>query len=292
MLYSKKLLLLLLCMGLSAVAQAQSTDTFDLDEVYSIDAGGTIELKSDDAEVTIVGTDRADVHVEVHYKMEVEGYSFGSRDRFDMEVREQGGRLVIEEQPRNFTGITLGSVDEEYTIRIEAPRTVGLSLQGDDENYEIRDVDGAIRIDADDADVQLTACRGDSFEFNLDDGHISMDQGRGRLRIDVDDGDADIRNGSFEEIDLNTDDGSFRINTTLADGGSYLFDADDAELELFVRGGGGTFTVSHDNADISTDRAFEQTVNEENESVYRLTGGTARVRIDVDDADIELRKAN
>lgn len=292
MLSIKKSSLIVLMMGLTVSVQAQSTDTFNLDETYTMSATGIITLNSDDADVTIVGSDRSDVRVEVHYKLEISGFSFGSRNKFDMEIREQGGDLIIEEQPREFDGITFGSTSEEYTIRIEAPRSVSLALNGDDENYEVSEINGQINVDVDDADVRLQACRGSEFSFSLDDGSIEMDEGHGSLAIDVDDGQANIKNGQFDQMNLNSDDGDFSIYTSLSDGGSYNVDMDDGDLALYVTGGGGMFNIRHDNADIDAGGAFRRTVDEENETEYKLAGGTATIRIDVDDANIELRKGN
>lgn len=285
----KKICATVFFFALAISLQAQSIDTFDLNETYSIDADGSISLSSDDAEVTITGSDRSDIHVEVHYKLEVTGFSFGSRNKFDMQVTERGGELIIEEQPRDFNGVTFGSTREEYTIRIEAPHGVSLELQGDDENYEIREMEGDIAIDADDAQARLMACRGNHFSFGLDDGSVVMDEGSGSLTIDADDGEADIRNGNFDEITLDADDGDFAISTALSDTGSYSFDMDDGNLVFRITGGGGRFTVRHDNADISANSAFRQTLDEENEDQYELPAGSASVQIDVDDANIQLR---
>lgn len=284
----KKIYSVVFFFAMAASVQAQSTDTFDLNETYSIDAYGSILLSSDDAEVTIIGSDRSDVHVKIHYELEVTGFSFGSQNKFGMQVTEHGGELVIEEQPRNFNGIMFGSAREEYTIRIEAPRGVSLKLQGDDENYEIREMDGEIAIRADDAEVRLMACRGTNFSFDLDDGSIEMDDGSGSLAINADDGQANIRNGNFDEITLDADDGDFNITTGLSNDGSYSFDMDDGDL-VFKVTGGGRFTVQHDNADVSVDSAFRQIMDEDNTDRYELSNGSAIVQIDVDNANIELR---
>lgn len=291
----KKIILagMFLCCSIGLQAQStSSTNSFNLDETYSIGAKGTISLSSDDADVTIIGSNRSDVHVKVKYKLDISGFSFGDRTKFDMTVREGGGNLVIEEQPRDFSGVTFGSTDEDYTILIEAPHGVILELDGDDENYDISEINGRIEIDADDSEANLTACGGNEFSFSMDDGSITMDEGRGSLRIDVDDGQAEIKNANFDEINLDSDDGDFIIYTGLTDGGTYRFDMDDGDLEFYVTSGGGTFNIRHDNADISADQAFRRTMDDENETVFELDGGTAIVRIDVDDADLELRKSN
>lgn len=285
----KSLLLLSAFLVLSLVGHAQSTDSFDLDQVYSIDPDGTISLNSDDAEVTITGSDRDDVRVFVRYRMEVEGFSFGENEKFEMIVDERGSELRIYEKERDFGRMSFGTVREDYEIRIEAPRGVHLELEGDDETYQISSIDGAINLDADDTTVELRDCNGDDFSFSMDDGSLRMDGGSGRLHLDLDDGEVDILGADFREINLDADDSNIAITTRLFDDGSYRFDFDDADLQLTIAGGGGEFEISHDNADFSVSREFERIMDEENRSVYRLQGGTARVTIDTDDGDIEFR---
>ena len=73
---------------------------------------------------------------------------------------------------------------------LKAP--LGASLQnpkGDDGDYWISHLSGAISIDIDDADVELSDCTGTSFEFKVDDGDIKMDKATGRVTIDADDSD-------------------------------------------------------------------------------------------------------
>ncbi len=284
------LLCLSLCFAISA--QGQATDEFDLDRSFSIDPNGTITLNSDDAEVTVVGSDRSDVRVVIRYRLEVSGFTLGSRNEFDMVVREENGNLVIEEQPRDFSGIMFGSYDEEYTIRIEAPRGVSFEAEGDDESYNLRELAGAVNINADDAEVRLQACRGQQFAFSLDDGSIEMDEGRGSLIIDLDDGEANIINGNFDSIELDSDDGDFNISTSLKNGSNYRFNMDDGDMALNILAGGGTFIIEHDNADISAGQAFRRTLDEENRTGFTLDGGSATIQIEVDDADIELQRAN
>lgn len=271
-------------------ASAQSTDEFNMDQVYAVDQNGTISLQSDDARVTITGSDRSDVRVVVRYKREVKGFTIGDGDRFEMIVEERAGNLAIYEKERDNGGrLSVGSVKEEYEISIEAPRNVSFNLEGDDETYLIAGIDGSIRLDADDTDIELTGCNGDDFSFSMDDGSINMDGGSGRLVIDLDDGEARIMNGDFNEIALEGDDSNITITTRLDDEGSYNFEFDDADLQLNIIGGGGDFDIRHDNADISVGREFEEVLDDENRSIYRLLGGNAKVSIDTDDGDIDLR---
>lgn len=269
------------------ICNAQSTDEFNLDKVYSMDKTGTINLQSDDANVSITGSDRNDVRVIVNYRLRVKGVSFGEKEKFEMIVEERNGNLKIYEKERDFgNNMIFGSSKEEYKITIEAPRGVSLNLEGDDENYQIRAINGTFRVDADDSTIELNDCNGDDFSFDLDDGEIQMDKGKGKLSMDIDDGDVRILNGDFDEIDIDTDDSEIDITTRLSDAGNYRFDLDDGDLRLNIAGGGGDFEVQHDNADISVSREFEQTVDEEDRSVYRLPGGNAQIKVKTDDGDI------
>lgn len=278
--------------GISSPTAAQKTDEFNLDETYPIDDNGIIELQSNDADrIEIIGSDRDDVHVVINYKLSVEGLRIGDRDEFEMVVNERDGDLEIREKSedsRNFS-INLGKIEEDYTIRIEAPRDVNLAIGGDDDNYEISEIFGYIHINADDAEIALNQCRGNQFKFNLDDGELTMDGGgTGLLEIDFDDGDAEVRNGEFNRVNIDMDDGDVFLETTLAEDGDYDFSFDDGSLDLVVLGGGGEFWVDHDGINVSADSEFEETRSEEDYNEYRLPGGNARVRINTDDGDVRL----
>lgn len=271
-------------------AEAQKSDEFNLDETYAIAENGTINLDSDDANVTITGSDREDVRVVVNYRMRVRGLSFGNKEGFEMIVEEDNGNLnIFEKERENSTKVVVGSSREEYEITIEAPRGVSLKLNGDDENYRISSIDGSIGIDADDSDVELNECNGDAFSIKLDDGELLMDGGNGSLELELDDGDARIFNGNFSDVHIDTDDGDVDLTTSLADGGNYRFSTDDGDLLLNIAGGGGEFVIRHDDTDISTSSEFEETMSDDELSIYTLPLGNAKINIETDDGNVVLR---
>ena len=279
--------ILLLC---TVTAEAQKNDEFTLDKTYALSQGGTISLDSDDANVTITGSDRQDVRVKVNYRMRVKGLSFGKWEEFEMIVEENEGNLNIYEKERdNGVKIMMGSSREEYEITIEAPRTANLELNGDDDNYRISSIDGAISVEADDADVELNDCNGERFTIRLDDGDFSSDGGSGSLDVEMEDGDVRVLNGNFSDIQIVSDDGDVDITTALTDGGNYRFEIDDGDLILNVAGGGGEFVIRHDDADISVSRDFEETMTDDDISIYTLPLGSAKVSIQSDDGDVVLR---
>lgn len=249
-----------------AAAAALADDRFDLDQVYDMSPDGTIELETRDADVIITGSDRDDVHVEVHYERKVTGV--GSTDHpFDVAVRERGGDLSIRQAKRNI--VTFGISRVRYEVLIEAPAGAALDISGDDDDYEIGGIDGAIRLHADDASIRLRNCRGKAFDVALADGDLDMDRGAGSLALTFDDGSADIRNADFSEIRVRGNDGGVRIGGALADDGEYSFEMDDGDVIMDTDGGGG-FSVS------MQDGAFS------------LNGGHGELDADFDDGSVTL----
>jgi hypothetical protein len=278
------------CLLLSTVSlHAQKNSTYELDETYSINKEGTIHLNSNDAEVSIKGTDRSDVHVKVYHSVDIDGWKISSEGKFKMSVENKNGDLYIDEAESANHMVMFGKIEEEYRITIEAPHSTSLNINGDDDTYEIVDISGLLNIDADDSVIDLRGLQGKQFGFNLDDGTIEMDQGQGSLNIDMDDGELNVRNADFSQIESSTDDAELNITTSLTDEGLYKFDMDDGDLELNISGGGGVFDISHDDPELSAGNNFEEVSSDEDNSGYSLAGGNARIKIDVDDADISLQ---
>ena len=284
-----KALLLILAASLVGLQVNAQDSAYDLDQTYSVEADGTIHLNSDDAEVEITGTDRSDVHLVVYRRVDVDGLKIKSEGEFRMDVENRNGNLYIRENSSESHQVIFGNIDEEYRITLEVPRTVSLSIQGDDDSYRIANVAGSIALKADDSDIELSGTGGDSFEFQIDDGSIQMEKGSGTLSLKMDDGDMYVRNASFSEVDAEMDDGEIDLTTTLADGGFYRFEMDDGDLELNIAGGGGEFDVRHDENPPSVGGSFEEISSDEERAVFRLPGGDARIEIDADDGDIDLR---
>jgi ferric-dicitrate binding protein FerR (iron transport regulator) len=179
---------------------------------------------------------------------------------------------------------------EKYEITLEVPEGVSLNVRGDDGDYRIRNVDGSIALDLDDADVELSACSGDDFRFRLDDGDIVMDEGKGKLDVDADDADVHITNANFTSIIADVDDGDLQIETSLADNGDYVINAQDGLVALTVTKGGGKFDVRHGDSRVTTEGNFTQIDRSDNRTSLVLASGNARVDIRADDGRVRLVK--
>lgn len=260
---------------------------FHLDKEFQISSKGIIDLRTSDAKVFITGSNRSAAHEKIDQKITSKGLSW-DEDRFSIEVEEDDGNLTILVRQSGSYVSVLRYYREEYRIELKVPRGVSLSVIGDDGDYYIKDVDGSIALNLDDADAELVGCTGSSFEFRLDDGDIRMDRGSGNLTVKGDDADVEIHNGDFSSIDAHIDDGDLIIETALTNGGEYFVGSQDGTISLNITGGGGEFEIRHDDARIITEGNFTILEKGERETRVTLPNGSARFSIRADDARVKL----
>lgn len=163
-----------------------------------------------------------------------------------------------------------------------------LVIRGDDGDYFIKAVNGAIELNLDDADVELSGCLGNKFKVRLDDGDLRMDTGRGRLEVDADDADMIIKSAAFEKIIADVDDGDFIIETSLTDRGDYDITAQDGLISFTVLGGGGNFDIRHDDARVFAEGNFDTIEKSDDRTRLAIANGNASVKIHADDARVRL----
>lgn len=281
----------LFLLSFAAHAQRESSSDFHLDEVYNLSNTGTVHLSSSDAEVTIKGSERSDVRLKIDRVEDVRGFS-SNRRKFDVDVEERSGDLFISEREGRGVRVMMGSYSVDYTIDIEMTANGSLRIKGDDDDYLIRSVNGAISVSIDDGDVELIECNGSDFDIQIEDGDLKMDGGKGTFYARSDDGNIDIRNAAFDNVEIKVEDGDVSIETTLSDTGIYEFSADDGGIDFVVLAGGGMFNVLKDDGRVSASSAFDTIRETESRSQLELSGGKAEVDIRVNDGRVRLSSEN
>lgn len=293
--YHPLILLTLLSLALlkTEVCAKRSTENFDLNEVYPLGVGGTIHLNTHDADVRITGGDRSDVHLIVAYEAHTSGLFWESKGKsFGIEVTPEGGDLYIEEvnADKGRVGIMISSERKKYEVTLEVPKDAHLKLRGDDDDYEIRTIQGKIELTFDDGQASIEECDAEDFDLKTEDGCIDMKGGKGRLEASCEDGSISVADGAFLELRAETEDGDIEIATSLADGGSYVLESEDGGIELTVTGGGGEFRIKNEDGRVSASSDFTAGEEDENLVVYTLAGGSAKVRIRTEDGRVRLSK--
>jgi hypothetical protein len=279
----------ILLFSFSAWAQSDKEGDFHLDKEYKMKSAGVIHLTSADAKVFITGSSRSTVHVKIDREVTTKGLIFGE-EKFKVEVTEQDGDLIIKEKSGSTHVGMVGYYHEDYTINIEAPADASLVIRGDDGDYFIKAVNGAIELDLDDADVELTGCQGNNFKVRLDDGDLRMDTAKGTLEVDADDADINIKQGALEKIMADVDDGDFIVETSLSENGDYYINGQDGLISMTVLGGGGKFDIRHDDARVIAEGNFDTVEKSENRTRLSIPNGNAKISIHADDARVRLIK--
>lgn len=283
-----KTLFAMICGLLTLTAAAQTTDgNFHLDKEYGMNLSGTVNLRVSDAKVYITGSSRATAHVKIDREIVVKGMYFGKQE-FSIEVNNDDGNLTIKEHSNSSYAGIVGYYSEKYSVNLEIPLGASLEVHGDDGHYYVKNVNGAISIDLDDADIDVTQCKGDNFKFKVDDGHIRMDEGKGTLQIDGDDADVKIDRGHFTKIDSDIKDGDFILETALTDNSDYNIRVQDGLVDIRITQGGGNFNLRHDDGRIMSQGSFRLIEKSDNNEKYSLGKGTGKVYIKGDDARIKL----
>lgn len=277
---------LLVLVAVTAFGQTKD-GIYQMDKYFPMSPRGVVKLNSSDAKVNITGSSRIDAHVKIYRQVTTRGVVFG-QEEFSVDVFEEEGNLVIRERANSTAVGMIGYHYEKYEITLEIPDGASLQIKGDDGDYRVRNVNGAISMDIDDADVELSACRGNEFRFRLDDGDIVMDGGKGKLDIDADDADVHITGGQFTSVLADVDDGDLQIETSLAEQGEYMINAQDGLVAMTITGGGGKFDVRHDDSRVTTEGEFKQIDRSDGRTTLVLANGTARVDIRSDDARVRL----
>lgn len=277
----------ILLSSFSVLAQSDKMTDFHLDKEYMMQPAGVIHLSSSDAKVFITGSSRTKAHVKIDREVTTKGWKFGE-ENFTVDVTEQNGDLLIKERSGSTHVGMVGYYNETYTIKIEAPAGASLVIRGDDGDYFIKEVNGSIELDLDDADIELTGCKGNNFKVRLDDGDLRMDIAKGTLEVDADDADVIIKNAAFEKIMADIDDGEFIVETSLSQNGDYYINGQDGLISMTILGGGGKFDIHHDDARVIAEGAFDTVEKSEDRTRLTLANGNAKVNIHADDARVRL----
>src|SRR3954471_6594243 len=174
-----------LFLGISAFSQTRNEGEYHVDKDYKINPNGMLRLNCSDAKVYITGSSRTNAHVKIDRYVSTKGITFG-HEEFTVDISEESGDLEVKERSNSVSVGMVGYHYEKYTINIDLPEGASLQVKGDDGDYWLKNIDGSISLTLDDADVSLSQCSGNKFDFRMDDGDIKMDEGKGSLQIDAD----------------------------------------------------------------------------------------------------------
>jgi len=296
-----------------SLTQVWAQSEFNLNKTYPISELGQLEMNTDDAVVTIKGSDRTDVSIKVYRK--VTGKQLGNK-KFDFNVDASDGNIKItdHEYKDSNTKISIQWNSETiYTIDIEVPRSVNLDLVGDDDDYNISSISGNLALTVEDGSTEIRNFTGESIDIEIEDGDIDIQDANCSIELTIEDGDFQAKNSDFKKLNIKTEDGDISMR------GSKIFDGrirssdgdidldialspetrldirtDDGNVDLNTRGPGGKYEVTFEDGDVDFSKQQFNTVKETRNS-YQLASkseGNVDIIIDVEDGDVDLNHSS
>lgn len=179
---------------------------------HKIEEGKTLHLNSNDAEVTIKGTDRKDVFIEIH--REATGNASNSEE-FTFDIEEREGDLYISEKRVKDLNKMLSYLNiKNYTIDLFVPKNVNLKIEGDDDNYDISNINKNINLDFEDGDANIYDCFTDNINLKVDDGNINLDNVEANVQLHIEDGNLITNHCNLDDFNAKIDDGDIKMNQT------------------------------------------------------------------------------
>lgn len=222
----------------------------EYNETFEVQQGTRLVLEHGDGDVTIEPWSEDLLQVAVVYRAQASNIGWSKSTEFKVDFRQDGDTIyVIGHEPKRASIGISAYREHEYIYTIQAPSYLGLRLEGEDGNVEIRGWRGAIALDIEDGDVELTDIDSPRTEILLEDGDLVIDGIRGEVEVNNEDGDIEISDCEIESGQIVTEDGDVEIDRCRGSFGLNLSDG-DADLrqisarDLEIRTEDGTVSLS------------------------------------------------
>ena len=290
------LLTALLFLPLARSSQAQDRDDREretmIDERFSVDEGGTLQIDVGDADVTVEPGSSDAVHVEVILEardME-RGREYFDKQNFDVDQRGNTVRVETDRKQRIDWGWRNWRDRPHIYVRVSVPENFNADLHTSDGDIAVDRLQGDVRMKTSDGDVTAGDLSGDELILTTSDGTITVDDLKGKLvEINTSDGDLDLGAITAERIFARTSDGDIRTGSL---NGEVEIRTSDGDIDVasfngssfFARTSDGTIAVSELIAETSTVRSSS------GEITLRRVEGDLEVSGSDTDIRIELRK--
>ncbi|MGB0036164.1 MAG: DUF4097 family beta strand repeat-containing protein [Candidatus Acidiferrales bacterium] len=186
-------------MGAAATAAPARAD--DWSKTYQISGKATLEVTTDDGDVSIVSADQKQIDAHVI----TQGWKISS-DEVRIEESQNGDNVRLNVKLPHFNWGIFGGRHRSVRVELRVPRELNLDIRTGDGNVSAQPVAGRIKIDTGDGNVTANGLRGE-IRMHSGDGHIEASNLDGSLDVNTGDGRISVR-GRFDTLNLNTGDGS------------------------------------------------------------------------------------
>lgn len=267
-------------------AMQTSTDT-----TFAIPTGARIELRDVRGVVVVQSWDRAEVRVRAEH---------GSRDR--LRIDDRGGVVTIRSVRDMGRPV---AVDYRLTV----PRGVGLTLEGQEAEFEVEGVTGEVRIETiegsivlrDVGPVSVNSVEGDvtirgatgAIRVNTTDGDLTLSGIRGDIVANTLDGTVMLDDIEAANVDVSTVDGDITYDGSLRDGGRYRLSTHDGDITVLVPAAiNASVTVATFDGDFESTFPVQMRPGERRGHRFSFTIGSGSAQVELESFDGVIRLRN
>jgi hypothetical protein len=298
------------------------------ERTFDFQSGGRIQVIGDAGFIRVESWDKSEVYL--RYTKRVWDSSRRSAERrledLQVEISDQPGQLTIRQVPgfeeRDFRFFDLFDPDRwghsrhasRIDFELKVPRQCHLILESDEGDITVRQIEGEVKVDSDEGNIDLENLSGGEISASADEGnidcrHVRLDDYR--LELISDEGTLRASDVTARSIWAETDEGDIVLLRLNAGGGKINSDEGDIEAD-FVRFDDGSWSITTEEGDVeffipanadaeisleSNDGRIRSDFNLNrisDDHRKRMTGrlgeGRARLEIYTDEGDISLRR--
>jgi hypothetical protein len=300
------------------------------ERTFDFNPGGKVQLTGDAGYIRVESWDKNEVLLRYTKRVWESRRREAERRLEDLqvEINDQPGQLSIRQIPEfkernpNFFdlfdpdrwGHTRHSARIDFELRV--PRQCHLILESDEGDVTVRGIEGEVRIDSDEGNVEVENLSHGDVSVQTDEGEIecrNLQLDDGRLVLGSDEGTIRASDVSTHSVSGETDEGGYVLLRINAGSGKLSSDEGDVELEA-ARFDEGTWNITADEGDVDlfipvnadAEVALESNsgsirsdfslnrVSDEHDRTERRTGrlgeGRGRLEVSTDEGDINLRR--
>jgi len=216
--------------------------------------GGHIFLEGNEGRITIQAWDNEEVRLVMTKRAWGRTRSRAERnlERIEVRIEQRGDRIYIRDLTEDIIDEDINffdlfkpstwkyrgcSVDFDLTV----PRNVNFEISNDEGNIDISDVNGDIRLEIDEGDVEMFNVSSDDINVYVDEGdiyvtdfNIATDSLKGVVDLRSDEGKIKIKNCNARSVIIDSDEGDIILYNVTALRMNIYTDEGDIENELNV----------------------------------------------------------
>jgi len=300
-------LFLILCFSASTLFG--QIDKYETKGNFMIKADGTLFLETSDADISILGSDRKDVFIEVFRKVKIKS---NHEEKFSVVIKEDKGNIRLSEiisYNKKKKNNWVSYKDMDYRITIQAPHSTQLHIISEDGDIVMENMQGKLYTKIEDGDINIKACEFEHLEIYTEDGDVQMtgnitklteiyaedgrvdlDQVSGKLKATLEDGNLNLHHGILRSIDISSTDGNVQLRTALTGDGDYKIVNQDGDIMMELLDGDATFTLKHQDGNVRTSGDFQIKEKRNNKMVVTTkNANNVKVSMSTQDGDITLK---